>query len=321
MQRAVTGQDRQAAVLEGRGGDAADVAVVAVDVLLVLEDRADLVDGRDDGRVVEGDLVRDPLVVDVDARVTQDEVLGPVGGDPAGGVAGLDAGAPGLLAGGRDRVRQRDELVERGRDLVAGRGEGLRGVPDVGLDVGAHRGGVERAVDRAVPLPGLGPVLVHVGLDALGGLDDLARLDEALEQARLRDERDVGGVAALHLDVELGLELAGPLVVDGDAGALGELLEGLHVAVGFDVADGGVHRDRGARGALVVGVRLAAGRQAGVRVGDVGRARVAGAAGGDREGEAEKAGGGAGPASEDCHVAYLRWDGTFSRESRAPGGM
>ena len=61
------GQDRQAGVLEGRRGDGLHVTEPAVDVVGVLHDRADLVEDRGDLRVVERDLVGDPLVVDLGA--------------------------------------------------------------------------------------------------------------------------------------------------------------------------------------------------------------------------------------------------------------
>jgi hypothetical protein len=78
--RALALHDRQAALLEGGRRDRLHVTDAAVDVGRVLQDRAGPVGRRDDLRVVERDGVRDPLVVDVLALVTQQDVLDPVGG-------------------------------------------------------------------------------------------------------------------------------------------------------------------------------------------------------------------------------------------------
>src|SRR5690606_24389608 len=168
VQEAVALEDRQAAVVEGRRRDGAGVADAAVDVVVVLEDGAGGLDGLDDDRVVERDLVDHPPVVDVGAGGAQDDVLDPVGGGPPGGAAGLDAGAPGLdgvgaVVGG-DLLGQRHELVPRLGDLVVVLREGAGRVPDEGLHAGHERGGVELAVHRAVGLPVLAPALVDLGL-------------------------------------------------------------------------------------------------------------------------------------------------------------
>src|SRR5690606_41489732 len=107
--------------------------------------------------------------------------------------------------------------------------------------------------------------LVDVRLDGVGGGQDVAVCDHALEQAGLRDRREVGGVAALGLDDELLLELSGAVVGHLDAGALGELLEGVLHLVGLDLTDGGEERDALA----LVGAVLLEGRTVGLRGGVV----------------------------------------------------
>ena len=128
----------------------------------VLDDLAHLGQGVGDRRVVELDLVGDPLVVDIGAVRAQDVVLEPVGQRPAGRVTRADAGAPRLRAGGGDLVGQRDQFVVGRRDGVALGLEGLRRVPDQRLEVGAVRDGEVDVVDRAVALDVRGVVLVDV---------------------------------------------------------------------------------------------------------------------------------------------------------------
>src|SRR5919202_1315609 len=243
---AVTLQDRLAAVLEGGRRDALDVALAeaAVDVLGVLQVPAHGVKRRGRLGAVEGDLVRDPLVVGLRPAEPEHHVLHPVGHRPAGGLARTDARTPRRLAVGDELVRDRLELVERGRHRQAGVLERLGRVPDERLDVRAERGGVELAVDRAVRLPGLLPELVDVGGGLLRRLDGLAGRDELLEQTRLRHDREVGWVARLGAHEHLRLEGLVALVVDLDAGALLELLVRVDLRLDLRRHDAGVDRHR-----------------------------------------------------------------------------
>src|SRR5690606_20650316 len=70
-----------------------------------------------------------------------------------------------------------------------------------------------------------------------------ATLGQALEQAGLRDDADVGRVATLGEHRDLGLELARALVGDLDAGAGLEVLPGLDETVGLEVEDRAADRD------------------------------------------------------------------------------
>ncbi len=223
--------------------------------------RAGLVQRLGDARVVEGDLVVDPLVVDLGRGHAQHHVLDPVGHRPAGGVTGLDADAPGLGAVGGDGVAELQQLVPGLRDLPALLGEHRRRVPDEGLHVGAERRAVEGAVDRSVAQPvggvvGLGHRL-GVGGDRLG----LAGSGEALDQAGLRDEGDVGSVATVDPHWQLRLELAAAFVLDVDAGALLEFFPGLLQPLVLDLPDGGVDLDTRSVVSLVLLVRAAVGRR------------------------------------------------------------
>ena len=102
---------------------------------------------RDDLGRVERHLVGDPLVVEVDALLAQDELLGPVGERPARGVLGPDADAQRGVAVGDHRLGEGDELVPRRRDLVALLGERRRQVPHDRLEVGLERQGVQGIVE------------------------------------------------------------------------------------------------------------------------------------------------------------------------------
>ena len=154
----------------------------------------DRVERVGDLRVVERDLVGDPLVVD----------LGAVSGAarsprpsrcPASRWRHRTRGRR-TTACGRPRPRSSSEsvvqLVEGLRDLVALLLELGRRVPDVALDARHERRAVEGVVDGAVLLPVLGPELVDVRLDGLGCRDEPAARREAAEQAGLRDDADVG---------------------------------------------------------------------------------------------------------------------------------
>ena len=256
------GEDRQSAVRPRRRGDRGDPAEAAVDPRLVAQDLVSDVERRLDLRVVERDLVVHPLVVDLGTCGTQDDVLDPVGGRPAGRVTGLDAGAPRLGVGvvRRDRVGQGEHLVPRLGDRVALLREDVRVVPDERLHVRAEGSRVERAVDRAVVLPRRSEELVHVRLGLGRGRDDRVGEvgDDRVQQSRLREVGDVGGVARLDPDEQLRLELSRTLVHDGRTRALLELVVGLLLVDLLHLDDRGVDGHLGAGEVAVGGVVLAA---------------------------------------------------------------
>ena len=165
-------------------------------------------------RIVELDLVGHPLVVDVGTVLAQHHVLGPVGEHPAGRSAGLDADAQrrGTVGGGH-LVDERLELFERGRDLVAVGLEQRRLVVDDALQVGLGRDAVLDAVDLADDRVALDPVLVDGRVDLFGDRDEEPVIGEVGELAGLREERDVGRVAAL----DLGVDVRFPVGVAGEA--------------------------------------------------------------------------------------------------------
>src|SRR5690606_33545744 len=94
VHRALPVEDRKSAVVERGVVDRTDVAETSVDVSVILEDVAHGVEGLDDGGVVEGDLVTDPLVVDLGTAQAQDHVLDPVGSRPTGSLTGRESSAP-----------------------------------------------------------------------------------------------------------------------------------------------------------------------------------------------------------------------------------
>ena len=181
-----------------------DPGVATVGVALGEEHLPNDVGGIDDRRVVERDLVGDPLVVGLDGGRPKEDVLDPVGGDPAGRIAVLDRGAPRVAAVGDDLVAERDELVPRGRNGVAGLREGLDRIPDDGLEVLLVVQAIELAVDRAR----IDEARAVVGRDRRGIEDPVAQLDELavrlerLHQTGLGELRDIGGNAAVDADVE-----------------------------------------------------------------------------------------------------------------------
>ena len=75
---------------------------------IVLGKHAEDLKGVDDALVGEGDLVADPAVVDLGRLRTQHDVLDPVSGRPASGVAAAEADAPGGAAVSDDLVAERD---------------------------------------------------------------------------------------------------------------------------------------------------------------------------------------------------------------------
>ena len=123
---------------------------------------------RDDLGRVERHLVGDPLVVEVDALLAQDELLGPVGERPARGVLGPDADAQRGVAVGDHLLGEGEEVVERRRDLVALLGEHRRQVPHERLEVGLERHAVLGIVDHVARQHGLGDVRVGGGRDVVG---------------------------------------------------------------------------------------------------------------------------------------------------------
>src|SRR5690606_13625753 len=108
-------------------------------------------------------------------------------------------------------------------------------------------------------------------LDGVGRRQDVTVADHALEQAGLREDREVRGVAALGLDDDLLLELTRAVVLDGDPGALGARLEGVLELVGLLLGDRAEEGDGLAveRAVLLEGraVGVGAGAPAGVGLG------------------------------------------------------
>ena len=81
-----------------------------------------------------------------------------------------------------------------------------------------------------------------MGRDVSGQLGQKALLDMAAHETRLRVVDHVGRIAALHADVDLGLELVGALQVDLDTGAVDERLVGIDELRDGEVGVGVAHR-------------------------------------------------------------------------------
>ena len=243
MHEALPVDERLTIVLECRGGDR---AARGEDVL-----RGPQIDDglhcRDDLGVVERDLVADPLVVDVATGLAEDHFLDPVGEGPASSRPGFDTDAQRLRATGSSHlVDECGELVERGRDLVAGFFEGGGLVPDERLEVGLGRDAVLRAVDVAVDLEVLVPVLIEGGIHLVGQCNDRAITREVGELAGLREERDVRRIPAFDLggDVRFPVGVTGVLdrQVDGFAPGVERVVDrgdGRIVTLGSGECDGG----------------------------------------------------------------------------------
>ena len=251
-------------VAERRVVDALDVAEAGVDVRRVQQDVSDRRERVGDRLVGELHLVVDPLVVDLGARLTQHEVFDPVGAGPARRTARFEPGAP--RGGPRlllDGLGEGEQLVPRLRNLDAPLLELRRRVPDVALDVGEHGCGIERVVEGAVLLPVGRPVGIHVLLDLFGRRLHITGVDEALQQTRLRNDRDVGCVATGHLRDDVGLEALVAGVGDLDAAVLAPVVEDLLQRVGLGARDAAGDPDGAARvAAAVTPARTAAFRAA-----------------------------------------------------------
>ena len=215
--RAAAISDNPSDVTERRGIDRLHVAETGVHVGRVLQDLADGVERLLDGRVGERDLVSDPLVVGLGAGLAKEEVLHPVGSGPARCRIRAEAGTPRGLAGLRlDGLRQGEELSVGLRNLDAPLLELRRGIPDEALDTRHERRCIERSVGRGIASPVLRPVLLHVGSRRSRlGLDEVAR-GQIVQEAGLREDRDVRRIAALGPNADLGLELLRALIFDLD---------------------------------------------------------------------------------------------------------
>ena len=100
-----------------------------------------------------------------------------------------------------------------------------RGVPNEGLDGSEHRSSVEGVVNGAIRLPFRRPTFVNLGsCGFISGLH-LAGGNHALQEARLRNDREVGGIVTFNLHHQLLLELANTVVLNCDARAFCELVE------------------------------------------------------------------------------------------------
>ena len=166
--------------------------------------------GLDDRGIGERDLVRDPLVVHLgdrsgEARSLRSSPCPAIRTRPRIRTRRTTA-ATGV---GGDRLGEFEQLVPASWGSRSRSPRTRRRVPDVALDVRHERRGVDGAVDRAVVLPGGGPVLVDVGRDRVGRRS-ASRRRRAAEQTGLRHDRDVGGGAALGEHRDLRLEPLDP---------------------------------------------------------------------------------------------------------------
>src|SRR4029079_14793178 len=109
----------------------------AIDVAVLEQERANLVEGCLDLRVLERDLVADPVLGDLRILGLYEDFLDPVRQLPARRPAGpTGADAERLAACSDDLVRESSQLIPRLGNGVTGRGECLDRVPDHRLDVG-----------------------------------------------------------------------------------------------------------------------------------------------------------------------------------------
>src|SRR5918998_353486 len=211
-------------VLEHRSGrlapgDRRRLVGPAEHVALGEHDLAERLGRGEHGRVVERDLVVDPLVVDIDPRGAEHDVLHPVGGRPAGRALGLEPDAPRRAAVLDDLIAEGDQVVPRLGHLVAGGVEVVLRVPDHALEVDVGGQAVVLAVDLAERHEALAERLVElvdVEAEILEG-HDRACLDQIGDRSRLGHGRHVEG-AALGADLELLLEVADRLDLDGVLG-------------------------------------------------------------------------------------------------------
>ena len=121
---------------------------------------------------------------------------------------------------------------------LTGFGEGLRNTVNLRGRAGAQGHSHDAQGQRSGRLD----VVAHTVREGEG----VAVLGGALQEPGLGDEGEVGRVAAVEPDGELGLELATALVLDGDAGAGREVRPGLLQALTLLVTDGGVDGDAAA---------------------------------------------------------------------------
>ena len=200
-----------------------DILVVEPDVRQDLEGIFDL--GRGEGQFAAG-----PLVVVVQRRGAQHDVLDPVGRRPAGAPAAFNTDAPGRVAVGHNLVLELLQLVPGLGNLVSGVIKVFLGIPYRALEVDALEdpaqdfaaGTVDRvSIEKALLVVGLQPVLV----DDLIEVDYLALLGIAAHSARLGEVDDIFDGAGCYLDSKAfycgsGHEL------DRNAGLVLEILKG-----------------------------------------------------------------------------------------------
>src|SRR5579859_3267550 len=213
------GEHRRRGIAEVR---ADDLLAAAIDVFIVEPDIGHQFDGVPDFRRGERQIAARPLVIVVQGRGAQHNVLDPVGRRPAGGRAALDADTPRRVAVLDDLVHERLLLGPGGGHFVAGGVKRLFGIPDQAFGVHALEDAAEDLAARGIHRRGIQIALVIVllepiGVDHFAGVDDLAGLGDAGHQARLREVGDIRGAAAFDPDVDRGLEFFRALVGDGNA--------------------------------------------------------------------------------------------------------
>ena len=224
-----------------------DGLATAVDVAVLEQERADLVEGGLDLGVGERDLVADPVVGDLRILGLEEDFLDPVRQLPArrrAGAAGADAER--MAAVGDDLVGEGDELVPGLGNRVALGREGLDRVPDHRLDVGLGRdapdvvalaGEADGRREFSLELRGA------IGAHDRGDVLDLALLGVREHAGRLRQRRHVRRAAALDPGLEHGLVARADAVdLDRDAGRRREVLDRRGEA--FALAAGPLRLDR-----------------------------------------------------------------------------
>ncbi len=204
--------------------------------------RAERLECRGDLGARPRQLARDPLVVDVGARLSDHEVLDPVGSRPAAGRSALEADAPRRRPIRGDLVDEGGHAIEVLGDGVAGRLERGRVVEDQPLDGDLREDADQLVVDGAGVDPArvvLGSVGVHV--DDVGERDEIAVPSVLRHRAWTGEARDVRRVAAGDLGRQLRVDVAGRGVLDLDAMLVGPRLnhrqERLLLGVGVDSED------------------------------------------------------------------------------------
>ncbi len=205
-----------------------DVGVAAEDVVRVEPDALHDRCGLENLRIVERDLVVDPLLVHLDGCGSQQDILEPVRSHPTGCIAMFDADAPGLAAVGDDLVAQSDQLIPGFWNLVACVGKRLNGIPNERLGVALEVDAVHVAVVRGLVGPCRAVVRCDlVGVDPLAQIHEIALLGERVHETGLGDLGDIRRVATFDPDRQHGLIVGDAVVLDVDSGPGRKVGEGV----------------------------------------------------------------------------------------------